>query len=177
MNNQGSLEPGATFINPPLEQQIGMAPIRQPNANRFALLDSSLGSQHTATGMTQDVYESGNRPRGPEVESHARNSVAPPRQNSTFNYKLPLLLQIGTFAGQRRRRNMGTSLNIPEEIIRKPAFQYASLPAELRQMILRELVPTKSVWNGTSFPKSSPRRYQRDYFQTTKYLQNRALAH
>lgn len=154
-----------------------MAPIWQPKANHFALLDSELGSQHTATGMTQDVYESGNRPHGSEVKLNTRNSLVPSRQNSTFSYSLQLLLQVGTFTRRRRHNNLGTNLDIPEEIIRKPVFQYTSLPAELRQMILRELVPTKSVWNGTSFPKSSPRRYQRDYFLTTKYLQNRALAH
>lgn len=65
----------------------------------------------------------------------------------------------------------------PEKPISSGAFPYARLPFELRQMVLRELVPTKSVWNGTSFPKSCPEQYRQDYFEKTKYLQNRALAH
>ncbi|KAK2613947.1 hypothetical protein N8I77_000813 [Diaporthe amygdali] len=67
--------------------------------------------------------------------------------------------------------------HVPEDPINRGTFPYASLPFELRQMVLRELVPTKSIWNGTSFPKSCPKGYQRSYFERTKYLQNRALAH
>lgn len=67
--------------------------------------------------------------------------------------------------------------HVPEDPINRGTFPYASLPFELRQMVLRELVPTKSIWNGTSFPKSCPKVYQRSYFEKTKYLQNRALAH
>lgn len=68
------------------------------------------------------------------------------------------------------------SLDIPEEPIRNGTFPYARLPFELRQMVLRELMPTKSIFNGTSFPKSSPGKHQQAYFEKTKYLQNRALA-
>ncbi|KAI3400517.1 hypothetical protein diail_2716 [Diaporthe ilicicola] len=45
---------------------------------------------------------------------------------------------------------------------------YVSLPAEVRQIVLRELVPTRSIWNGTSFPKSWPERYQQTYFENTR---------
>ncbi|KAL1879861.1 hypothetical protein Daus18300_001700 [Diaporthe australafricana] len=89
--------------------------------NRFSPLDTSLGSENTAQGMTQDVYE--------------------PEDGETTNCA---------------------------------TFPYARLPFELRQMVLRELVPTKSIWNGTSFPKSCPEQYQQGYFEKTKYLQNRA---
>ncbi|POS76455.1 hypothetical protein DHEL01_v205164 [Diaporthe helianthi] len=160
-----------------------MAAIGRPKANRFAPLDSELGSRHTAEGMTQNVYadvcESGNRPQTTEIKkANTRNSMVPSGQSSRVNYRLQLQLLLQVAARQRAaHKNVRTSLDIPEEIARKPPFSYASLPAELRQMILRELVPTRSIWNGTSFPKSSPRRYQRDYFKTTKYLQNRALAH
>lgn len=68
------------------------------------------------------------------------------------------------------------SLDVPEEPIRNGTFPYARLPSELRQMVLRELLPTKSVFNGTSFPKSCPKKHQQAYFENTKYLQNRALA-
>lgn len=68
------------------------------------------------------------------------------------------------------------SLDVPEEPIRNGTFPYARLPFELRQMVLRELLPTKSIFNGTSFPKSCPEKHQQAYFEKTKYLQNRALA-
>lgn len=68
------------------------------------------------------------------------------------------------------------SLDIPEEPTRDGTFPYARLPFELRQMVVRELMPTKSIFNGTSFPKSCPRKHQQAYFEKTKYLQNRALA-
>lgn len=48
----------------------------------------------------------------------------------------------------------GVSLDAPEEPASNGTFPYSRLPFELRQMVLRELVPTKSIWNGTSFPKS-----------------------
>lgn len=142
-------------------------------ANRFAPLDSELGTQYTAKGMTQDVYGS-------------ENSLASSRESSAVKYRLEFLLQAGASARRRKgipatpigvaHNNVGTSLNIPKELIRKRGFPYASLPAELRQIVLRELLPTRSIWNGTSFPKSW-RKNQRDYFKKTKYLQNRALAH
>lgn len=50
--------------------------------------------------------------------------------------------------------NIGVSLDAPEEPTSQGTFPYSKLPFELRQMVLRELVPTKSIWNGTSFPKS-----------------------
>lgn len=68
------------------------------------------------------------------------------------------------------------SLDVSTEPVRNGIFPYARLPFELRQMVLRELVPTKSIWNGTSFPKSCPKEHQQAYFEKTKYLQNRALA-
>ncbi|KAK7712713.1 hypothetical protein SLS64_001428 [Diaporthe eres] len=52
--------------------------------------------------------------------------------------------------------DIGVSFDAPEEPTSNGAFPYSKLPFELRQMVLRELVPTKSIWNGTSFPKSSP---------------------
>lgn len=75
------------------------------------------------------------------------------------------------------RDDAGTSMDAPSEPVRDGIFPYAMLPFELRQMVLGELVPTRSIWNGTSFPKSCPERYQQAYFEKTKYLQNRALAH
>lgn len=149
--------------------------------NRFSPLDSDLGSQNTAQGMTQDVYVLENKP-----QSSAMNSLALSNEHSRVKYSLHFLLQIRASSRQQdihampigdTQNNAGGSLGIPEELVRKRTFPYTSLPAELRQMILRELVPSKSIWNGTSFPKSCPQKYQRDYFEKTKYLQNRALAH
>lgn len=105
-------------------------------ANRFSPLDTVLGYQNTAKGMTHDV--------------------------GAVRYSLESLLQI-------RRIPSGVS---PDQA----SFPYARLPFELRQTVLRELMPTKSIWNGTSFPKSCPKQYQQAYFENTKYLQNRALA-
>lgn len=75
------------------------------------------------------------------------------------------------------RDDARTSIDATSEPVRNGVFPYAMLPFELRQMVLGELVPTRSIWNGTSFPKSCPERHQQAYFEKTKYLQGRALAH
>lgn len=187
-------------------------------ANRFSPLDTDLGFQHTAKGMSQDVYESESRLRSPVVLSPAGNSPESSteyatasandhfgyqRQASRLNpsvsgsvkYSLEFLLQYRRDLARQQaisavqigagpgivpiagHDDVRTSLDVLEGPIRSGTFPYASLPFELRQMVLRELVPTKSIWNGTSFPKSCPKRYQQAYFEKTKYLQNRALAH
>jgi hypothetical protein len=150
-----------------------MAPTdKRLQANRFAPLDSHLGTQHTAKGMTQDIYES-------------ENSLPSSKEYSTVKYSLEVSLQVGAAARWRQgmpatpigvaHDKVGTSLNIPKKLIKTDTFPYASLPSELRQIVLRELTPKKSIWNGTSFLKSCPKKHQRDYFKKPKYIQNRAL--
>lgn len=201
-------------------------------ANRFSLLDTDLGFQHTAEGMSQDVFEPESRLRSPVVLSPARNILGSPRKYRDraayandfsgfqsrpvslnpspigplrYRYSLEFLLELGRnpsrqqdipsipiLAGRGiRHHDAGLcvgpeyavahdeariSLDVPEEPIRNGIFPYARLPFELRQMVLRELMPTKSIFNGTSFPKSCPGKHQQAYFEKTKYLQNRALA-
>lgn len=203
---------------------------RRLAANRFSPLDTDLGFQHTAEGMSQDVYEPESRLRSPVVLSPARNVLGSPskyRDRAAYandlsgfqsrsvalnpssigplRYSLEFLLELGRNPTRQQdipsipilpgrdiqHHDAGPdvgpeyaaacdeprmSLDVPEEPIRNGTFPYARLPFELRQMVLRELVPTKSIFNGTSFPKSCPGKHQQAYFEKTKYLQNRALA-
>lgn len=192
--------------------------------NRFSPLDTNLGFQNTAQGMTQDVYEHDSKVQSPVVPSPARHSLGSPRWDSIASanglagyqslsggldpahvgpvrYSLEYLLQLRRDSSRKKYipavpnllglnldgRGVGPkhaaahndaqiSLDVSDKPIRNGHFPYARLPFELRQMVLRELVPTKSIWNGTSFPKSCPKEHQQAYFEKTKYLQNRALA-
>lgn len=182
-----------------------MGPINQRfAANRFSPLSTNLGIQNTAKGMTQDIYEPESKAQSPVVPSPARNSLGSPTWDSTayanglagyqslsggldsadvgpVRYSLEYLLQLRRDLSRQQYMPavpdlFGLNLDVSEKPIRNGIFPYARLPFELRQMVLRELVPTKSIWNGTSFPKSCPKEHQQAYFEKTKYLQNRALA-
>lgn len=207
---------------------MGPAGKRLP-ANRFSALDTELGSQNTAKGMTHDVYETHSGLGSPVVLSPASKTLGSSRNDLAGNanhiagyerrpvglkttdigssrYSPRFLLHlrrdpsrkqdipaipIGADLNLDRRDavpclghkpaaahdDLQTSMDGPSEPVRNGLFPYAMLPFELRQMVLGELVPTRSIWNGTSFPKSCPERHQQVYFEKTKYLQNRALAH
>lgn len=145
-------------------------------ANRFSPLDTDLGFQHTAKGMIQDVYEPESTLRSPVVLSPATTSLGSPRkypiantnglagyqsqsagldpsQIGSVRYSLDFLLRLGR--DPSRQRYIPTIPILPGvNLDSHGTFPYSKLPFELRQMVLRELVPTKSIWNGTSFPKS-----------------------
>lgn len=173
--------------------------------NRFSPLDTDLGFQHTAKGMTQDFYEPESRLPSPVVLSPPRNSLGSPTKHPIVNtnslagyqsqsvdvgpphigsvrYNLEFLLNLRRDPSRQRcipaiqklaglnpdpragtgvdhehaaaYNDIGVSFDAPEGPTSNGAFPYSKLPFELRQMVLRELVPTKSIWNGTSFPKS-----------------------
>lgn len=207
---------------------MGPAGKRFP-ANRFSALDTELGSQYTAKGMTHDVYETHSGLGSPVVLSPASKTLGSSRKDpagdanhlagyerrpaglkttdigsSRYSPRFLLHLRrdpsrkqdipaipIGADLSLDRRDavpcvspkpaaahdDARTRMDTPMETVRDSIFPYAMLPFELRQIVLGELVPTRSIWNGTSFPKSCPERHQQAYFEKTKYLQNRALAH